>query len=166
MSPPEDLYPPVTQSSGWTIAAFVTLAVVASWWIGLWWRTRRPPGPARWSPLHGAALRARRERCLADIDAVAARAHAGGGSARDVSQHLSPLVRRFVFDATGLPAHTMTLSDLEHDAPDALTEVVAWLYPAEFAAVVDDDATAALERARHFVTTWSPGPTGPSAVAR
>ena len=157
MSPPEDLYPPVTHGAVWPVVAWVALALVAVWWIALWWRTRPPRDRTPvWRPLHGRALAARRATGLAAVDAVVAAYEAGETSTREAFQRLSPLVRGFVFDAAGIPAHTMTLSVLETEHPGAVADVIALMYPAEFAAVVDGDVRRGAERAREVVLGWDP----------
>lgn len=158
MAPPEDLYPPVTHGGVWPALAIGSLALVALWWVGLCWRSRRRRHAAsEWAPLRGRALAARRDEALAAIDAVVGAHERGEISSRDAFQQLSPLVRRFVFDVAGVPAHTMTLDELARDHPGLLADVVAMLYPGEFAAVVDGDVASGARRARKVMMTWPPG---------
>lgn len=154
MPPPEDLYPPVTQTSSWTTLAVVLLVAAVVWWVVLWWRTRRPPAPAAEAMLTGTALAACRVEYVAEIDAVARDHDAGRCSSREVFQRLSPLVRRYVFDVSGVPVHTMTLATLRRRQQGELAETVARWYPSEFSAFVDADVPTGLDHARHFVQRW------------
>lgn len=154
MSPPEDLYPPVTQSPSWTILAIGLLGAVVVWWALLWWRTRRPPPATAGAVLTGEALAARRAAFAAEIDAVVVDHEAGRCSSREVFQRLSPLVRRYVFDVSGVPVHTMTLATLRRRQQGELAETVARWYPSEFSAFVDADVPTGLDHARHFVQRW------------
>ena len=105
-----------------------------------------------------AAAPSRRVGCsgLAAIDAVVEAHEAGRATTRQAFQQLSPIVRRFVSDVAGIPAHTMTLDDLTSEHPGPLADVVAMMYPLEFSAVVDGDVRAGAERARRVVASWTP----------
>lgn len=157
MSPPEDLYPPPTHGGIWTAVGVGLVALVAGWWVVLWWRTRsrRETTPV-WRPLRGRSLAARRASGIAAIDEVLRAYEAGETSSRAAFQRLSPLVREFAFDVAGVPAHTMTLADLQREQPGALAEVVALMYPAEFAAEVDGDVRLGAARAREVLSRWTP----------
>jgi len=157
VSPPEDLYPPVTHGPAWSVLALGLFGLVALWWMGLWWRSRRGRNAApAWVPLRGRALETRRVLGLAAIDAVVEAHEAGRATTRQAFQQLSPIVRRFVSDVAGIPAHTMTLDDLTREHPGPLADVVAMMYPLEFSAVVDGDVRAGAERARRLVASWTP----------
>lgn len=98
-----------------------------------------------------------RRRALNRLDQVAADATARRSTAREAHRQVSETVRGFVAAATGVPALTMTLADLERKGPERLASVVALLYVSEFGP--DDrqaalDLDAALAAARDLVTSW------------
>jgi len=152
--PTDDLYPPLQHSAWWILVALALLAVVAAWFTWVWWRTRpmRPP-PLVPTELTGRSLATLRSSYLARIDAVAADQEAGRLPGRDVAQALSPLVRRFAFEATGFPAHVKSLAELRQERPGPLPAAVAVMYPDEFAERSGDGA-AAVASARRLVAEW------------
>lgn len=157
MSPPEDLYPPVTHGPAWSVLAVGLLGLVALWWLGLWWLSRRSrTATPAWEPLRGGALETRRVLGLVAIDAVVEAHDTGQVTTRQAFQQLSPIVRRFVSDAAGIPADMMTLDDLTSEHPGPLADLVAMMYPLEFSAVVDGDVHVGAERARRLVGSWTP----------
>jgi len=154
--PPDDFYAPLSQSVGWTALGIALVVAVLVWWVVLWWRTRpaRAPRAERHEPLRGAALEHVRRAYVARIDGVVAEHAAGRVSTRDAFQQLSPLVRRFAFEASGFPAHTKSLDELRREHPGPLVETVATMYPAEFAERVGGNVPAGGGHARRFVEAW------------
>lgn len=154
MAPADDLYPALGQSAQWTILCIALVAAVAVWWALLWWRTRTPTpdgGAAPWTETDTASAR---HDALIAIDRIVAEHAAGRLSVRAAFQQLSPLVRTFAFQTSGLPAHTMALADLERARPGALVDTVASMYPSEFEACADGDVAVGAEHARRFLTSW------------
>ena len=83
---------------------------------------------------------------------------AGRTTPRVAHQQVSLVVRAYVEQEGGLPAGTMTLADLRREGPVPLADLVALLYPPEFApsdARAERDLPGVLGRARELVTTWS-----------
>jgi hypothetical protein len=65
-------------------------------------------------------------------------------------------MRRFVFEASGLKAHTATLAELREAAPALVSATIADIYPAEFEPDpegVSVESSAA--SVREVVSTWS-----------
>ena len=152
--PVDDLYAPIRPAGGWTLLAVGLLAVVAAWYAWVWWRTRPlRPAPTTPRPVTRRSLDALRASYMAGIDAVVAEHAAGRLDQRAVVQALSPLVRRFAFEASGFPAHTKSLAELEREHPGALPTAVATMYPGEFAER-SGDVEAAVSSARRLVEGW------------
>lgn len=152
---PEDLYGPVRPAAGWTLLGIALAAVVVGWFLWVWWttrppRSRRAPASPGWTPA------ARRAEALAEIDRLEAAHAAGHLDAREVFQHLSPLVRRFVYDTSGRPAHVRSLDDLRAEGDPVLTSTVEWMYPEEFAASTRGAVSEGVARARWYVTRGQP----------
>ena len=75
---------------------------------------------------------------------------------RDVFLQLSSIMRRFVFEATGVKAHTATLAELREAAPASVAGTIADIYPAEFEPEPEGvSAGASIARVREVVSTWS-----------
>ena len=145
-----ELQDPVGYSGPWLPIAVLALAVVVLYYaVVLWWLRPRRERPAR--PV------APRAATLARLDAIAASVAAGELPARQGHQMISETVRGFVADASGLPARTMTLSDLEAQGPERLASVVALVYPPEFGpgdALPAERFSTALGSARQLVEQW------------
>jgi hypothetical protein len=146
----DELQAPVGYDGPWVLLAVLALALVGGYYAGVFWWTRRGP--------RLPAARAPREETLTQLDDIEAEVAAGRVTARVGHQRISDAVRRFVAEASGMPARTMTLAELEQEGPPELAAVVAVLYPPEFAA---GDALArerfgtVLERARQLVSSWT-----------
>lgn len=146
----DELQAPVGYDDRWLVLAVVALSVVAVYYAAvLWWGRSRPEHAVRTVP---------RAECLDQLDQIGVAVSAGRVSAREGHQQISATVRQFVSAASGVPARTMTLADLEREGPADLAAVVALVYPPEFAPGEDlarERFGTALERARELVTTWS-----------
>ena len=144
----DELQAPVGYDDHWLLIAVLALALVACYYAAvLWWgRPRREP-----------RSRPPRAECLNRLDAIEAALTTGRITPREGHQQISVTVRQFVAEASGVPATTMTLTDLEREGPAELAAVVAMVYPPEFAA---DEAlgrerfTTALGQARELVASW------------
>jgi hypothetical protein len=153
---PDEFTGPVGYDDRWLwIAVGLSAAVVLYYLIG-WWLTRppRPAGLAR----EGVDVPDVRAAHLARIDRIDAQVRAGELTPRAGHQELSEAVRSYVAAVTTLPARTMALADFHHRAPRELVDVIALVYPPEFA---PDDALArslfdtAIDRGRGLVAGWS-----------
>ncbi len=144
-----ELQGPVGYDDRWLVLAVLALVLVAAYYaVVLWWTRPRPTvAPA---PLA-------REVWLARLDEVESEVASGRSSAREGHQAISRVVRGFVADTAGVPAHTMTLSDFEREGPEQLADVVALVYAPAFAPGDDlsrAELGTALSRARQLVATW------------
>ena len=111
----------------WLYLGVIILMAIVGWAVVIWaqtlpGRTRAPEPPPGW----------RMARLKGDyidrIDEIVRLADAGELDARRAHQELSVALRRFVEDASGISAPTMTLSELGHSRISALgpvTEIVA-----------------------------------------
>ena len=154
--PADDLYPPLRQDQLWTLLGLAILVAACAWLAWVLWSTRRPRSTTGDPQLvEGRALDDLRRTYLQHIDGVETAHAAGRLDARDAFQALSPLIRRFAFEASGFPAHTKSLAQLEREHPGALPAAVAVLYPDEFAEWSRGDVGAGVERARQLVAGWS-----------
>ena len=96
-----------------------------------------------------------RGRYLSLIDDVESEYLAGRMPARDLHQRMSFLVREFAYEADGVRAPTMTLTDLRASRLHSLGDLVARLYPGEFAAVDSGGAGDRIDLARRVVRAWN-----------
>lgn len=147
-----DLQPAAGYDDRWVVLAGAALAAVALYYLLAWWLTRprraRPPR-RRTSP---------REECLAALAGIERSVAAAELSPREGHQQVSRVVRAYVEQTSEVPAGTMTLAGLRREGPEKLAELVAVLYPPEFAPGDERaarDLPDALGRARELVTTWS-----------
>jgi hypothetical protein len=153
------MYGPVRPAAVWTLVGIVLVVAVVAWFTWVWWSTRARRGE-RGTALGGPhwSIDERRARALAEIDQLEA-AHASGElSGRDVFQRVSPLVRWFVYESSGRPAHVHALAELRGD-DDALAAEVAWMYPEEFSPDAPGAVAEGLGRARRYLVAF-PGPAG------
>jgi hypothetical protein len=158
---PDDLYGPLRPSAWWAVLAVALVVLVIAWFAWVLWSTRRRrPGRRTVADRPPATPAEHRARTLAAIDELEAACADGRLDARELFQRLSPLVRRYVYETSGRPAHVRSLEDLRDDDPE-LAATVEWLYPEEFAADAPGAVDEGLARARWYVTTF-PGPTDPS----
>lgn len=146
-----DLQPPVGYAEPWLLYAALALLAVAGYYLAVWRLTR--------AGRRGAARKASARRSsLSRLQAVAGDVEHGRISPRRGHQLISETVRAFAAERTGLRARSMTLADLERQAPQELVDLVGLLYPPEFAPGEEHPREAfdeALARARELVTSWS-----------
>ncbi len=146
-----ELQGPVGYDPTWLVLTIGALALVLLYGAAVLWWTRTPgPGRARRAG-HGPGSR---EQALRRLDEVAAAVAAGQITAREGHRQVSEVVRAHAAALTGLPATTMTLDELRRTGPPALAEVVALVYPPEFAPgeqLARDRLDEALRRARALV---------------
>ncbi len=131
-------------------------AVIALWYLWVWWSTRerKVVVPPRVTPDRLSRLRADYTR---QIELVEARAESGEITQRRAHQQLSVLVRHFVQEVSGIHAPTMTLTDL-HASGARLTpvsHVVGRLYPGEFAPAPAQTVAGAAAVAKQVVARWT-----------
>lgn len=160
--PADEILPPVTYS-WWPFAvglALIILVIVG--WIVLFRLTRRPkvdradaPLEPRPQPSEGDVLDAARSEALAQVAGIEDEFRSGAISERDVHQQLASVIREFTLRRTGIPAASMTLTDLRlHAAAAPATALISQLYGPEFCAEERLEASAALQRTREVIGTW------------
>lgn len=151
---PKEFHGPIDYADRWIWLALIALSLVGLYYAAVLLLTRARPTTPSPAPPPPPDLRARH---LARIDDIAGAVQRGELSARDGHQQLSEVVRSYVEEITPLPARRMTLADLRLRGPRPLTEMIAEMYPPEFA---PDDGEAAehferaLLHARGLVSTW------------
>ncbi|MEO5745464.1 MAG: hypothetical protein ABIQ53_12880 [Terracoccus sp.] len=154
--PPPGFYPPDPYAATWLWVGIAGFVAIALWYVWVWWSTRDKPVVVlpRLTPDRLIRLRADYTR---QIEVVVARVEAGEITPRRGHQQLSVLVRHFVQEVSGIRAPTMTLTDL-HASGGRLTpvsEVVAQLYPGEFAPAVGTTLHGAAAQATTVVARWT-----------
>ncbi|SNS96272.1 hypothetical protein SAMN06309944_1546 [Micrococcales bacterium KH10] len=161
--PADEIIAPVTYPLWLFFVAIALVALVIVGWIVLARLTRAP----RQSPIQSHTPAApvsdgnpdrwhrARAQALENIDAIATQFAAGSLTERDVHQELAAAVRVFTVARTGVPAETMTLSELQgHDAAKPAAALISELYGPEFSVEYQMPASRALERAREVVARW------------
>ncbi|BDZ51006.1 hypothetical protein GCM10025867_32470 [Frondihabitans sucicola] len=137
------------------VVGVLLLALVAACYVFVIRYSRtRSPRPA----VAGAArvdLGTLRGKYAAMIDEVEAAWVAGDLSERAVHSRLSLLLRFFAFEASGVDAQVMTLSDLRSSALPSVTGAVEQFYPPAFQLEHPGDPAAAVRTAREVVSSWS-----------
>lgn len=155
-APPPGFYPPGRYADWWVWVGALVLAVVAAWFLWVWWSTRpRPPRPVAAEP--GDRLVQLRADALAQVDAVVSLAHEGSISNREAHQRFSAILRAHVAALSGLPAPAMTLSDLreQDDTLAPVATAVGRLYPPEFSAGEPQSVQDGAEATREVIRSWS-----------
>ena len=144
-----ELRGPVGYDDRWLLLAVAALALVAIYYAAVLWFTRRR-GPR-------TRARATREQHLARLAQIEEAVAAGRIGVREGHQQVSDTVRTYAASVTALPARTMTLADLRREGPADLAELVALVYPPEFAPEEQPARERfgdALGRARELVHRW------------
>ncbi len=152
-----DLAPatPVGYADLWAPLAVAAVALVVAYYAVVLWATRRRA--PRTAPSARTVVSARRA-ALTRLETVGAEVAAGRTTPRGGHQQVSDTVRGYVATVSGRPVRTMTLADVRRDGPPALADLLAEVYPPEFAPedrVAEDRFDDALARARDLVATWT-----------
>jgi carbon starvation protein CstA len=155
----KQLAPPVPYRPLWLIIGVTLLVAVVIWYGVVWYLTRRRKlHTIHTLPLlHPAVvdLAKLKAKYLALISDIERQYQAGKINARTVHQVLSMTVRLFVFEARGLRAHLLTLSDLKKSDQTALVALIEAYYPPEFAELENGSAPDAIAGAKGLVSAWS-----------
>ncbi|MBS43916.1 MAG: hypothetical protein CMH83_12295 [Nocardioides sp.] len=140
----------------WLWVAVAALAVTALYYAVVLWLGRpereRPAGAGP-SRAPAGARRTHLDR-LAEVERAVA---SGTISAREGHQQVSETARSYAAAVAGLPAPRMTLADLRREGPADLADLVALVYPPEFAPEEQpgrDGFPEAVRRARELVERW------------
>lgn len=137
------------------VAGVLLLALVAAWYVFVvrFSRSRLPrPVVARIPRVDLGALRAKYAAMIDEVDAAYGSGRLGE---RAVHSRLSLLLRFFAFEASGVDAQVMTLSDLRATSLPQVTTAVEEYYPPAFRLEHPGDPQAAVRRAREVVLSWS-----------
>lgn len=126
--------------------------LVVAWYAGVTWWARKPATPRR-----GRLERQRREH-LARLDRVEAEVAAGELSLRSAHQSISEIVRSFAAAVGPVDTRPMALEQLRVHGHAGLVDVVALVYPPEFAPGAQGEPSErlapALGDARTVITEW------------
>jgi len=148
------LYPPEQYGSRWLMYGIGCVVTVLAGYLVVLRVTKEPR--ARPSAADASALEQLKRHFLELVDDVERRYMAGSLPEREVFLQLSSLMRRFVFEATGVRAHTWTLAELREAAPASVSDAIAYIYPAEFEPdPADVSARSSIARILEVVSTWS-----------
>lgn len=150
--------PPAQYSTIWLVIALVTVAGAVLLVIAAVRLTRARPRPvepsdASWMPVIDRA--GLRDRYLVMIDAAEHDHGSGRMSTRELHQQLGFLLRQFAFEADGIRAPNMTLTDLRAARLDPLGDAVSRLYPGEFGAAAIASVDDSVQGARRVVSSWN-----------
>lgn len=150
----DGLVGPVGYSGWWLVLGIGLLAAIVLWYGWVFWSTRKSAGERRARPRVDA--RDARERSLAEIDEVAARADRHEISVREAHQRLSAIVRGYAgaVAPAPVPAVTMTRAELDEHGLTDIAALVGDYYPKEFDRVETGDIGSALAAARALVSAW------------
>lgn len=137
------------------VAGVLLLALVAAWYVFVvrLSRTRFPaPVVVAIRRVDLGALRTKYARMIDEVEAASADGRLGE---RAVHARLSLLLRFFAFEASGVDAQVMTLSDLRAASLPQVTTAVEEYYPPAFRLEHPGDPEAAVRRAREVVLSWN-----------
>ncbi len=155
--PGDGFFPPVTHSAWWTALAVAIVVGIALYTAAVLFFTRRRERPAveseeLWMPPTSDELRRKYLDLISEVEYASARGELG---IRHSHQRLSQLLRFHAFEASGVRAPQMTLTDLRAEHLTALSEAVEKLYPGAFAEIERGGVAQAADLARRVVQTWT-----------
>lgn len=144
--------------SWWVWAVGVALlALVAAWYLWLFWWTRHRPGPSpeQARPVSSSTLSAQREAHLARVDAAHASYVAGETDVRALYLEMNRILRDFASLRTGVNAKPLTASELLRlRQGDLVAGVVALQNVPAFAASSGPDVDEGVARAKEIIGSW------------
>ena len=149
------LYPPEQYSTRWLmLGILLVMIVVGGYALVLLLTRQRKAAPA--SIGDRSPLDELKHQFLDLVADVERRYVAKTLPERDAFLQLSSLMRRFVFEASGLKAHTSTLAELREKAPASVSTTIAGIYPGEFEPdPADVSVRSSVARVREVVSTWN-----------
>lgn len=155
--PGEGFFPPVTYSLWWTVLAVAILLVIVLFYAAVLFftRPRREPDSETdlsWLPPSPAELRLKYIDLIGEVETSSARGDLG---IREAHQRLSQLLRFHAFEASGIRAPQMTLTDLRAEQLSSLTTAVERLYPGAFAEIERGGVAESADMARRVVQSWT-----------
>jgi hypothetical protein len=137
------------------VVGVLLLALVVAWYVFVvrFSRSRVPkPVVVRAAPVDLGVLRTKYARMIDEVDAAYA---SGALGERAVHSRLSLLLRFFAYEAAGVDAQVMTLSDLRSTDLPSVTSAVEEYYPPAFQEERQGDPEGAVRRAREVVLAWN-----------
>ncbi|WP_309649636.1 hypothetical protein [Nocardioides sp.] len=150
-----ELTGPTSYAPWLTWVALLLPTLVVLYYVGVTWWARRPARPRPTSSLAQA-----RSAHLARLDEVEASVDQAELSLRGAHQAISEIVRSFVTATGSLNARPLTLEQLRVVGPAGLVDVVALVYPSEFAPAAQGEPSErlapALADARALVSGFEP----------
>ena len=150
-----ELTGPTSYSPWLTWLAVLLPLLVLGWYAGVTWWARRPATP-RETPILDDA----RRQHLARLDQVEADVDSAALSLRGAHQAISEIVRSFATETGPVDVRPLTLEQLRVVGPSGLVDVVALVYPPEFAPATQGEPAErlapALADARALVSDWRP----------
>lgn len=155
--PGEGFFPPVTYSAWWTVLAVVILVVIAVFVAAVLFFTRVRADPASesdlsWLPPSPGELTVKYLGLIGEVETATVRGELG---VREAHQRLSQLLRFHAFEASGVRAPQMTLTDLRAAELSSLTDAVERLYPGAFAEIERGGVAQSADMARRVVQSWT-----------
>lgn len=150
-------FPPTSYDPIWAMLGVVILALVALWYVFVWWWSRRkhrmPPRQPETNPiLEAGRLKDKYYDLIEEVEEAWRRDEL---TTRAAHQKLGTLVRFFVFESSGRKAQVMTLEDLNQANLRSVADAVELYYPAEFAPLDQGDVPHSAGIAREVVGTWN-----------
>lgn len=143
---------PTSYAPWLTWLAVLLPVLVVAWYAGVTWWARSPGRP------HRNDLDTQRRDHLARLDRVEAEVATGDRSLRSAHQATSEIVRSFAAEAGAVDVRPMTLEQLRVHGHAGLVDVVALVYPPEFAPGVQGEPAErlapALADARLVIAEW------------
>lgn len=142
---------PTSYAPWLTWLAVLLPVLVVAWYAGVTWWARSPRRPE-------VGPETRRREHLERLDRVEAEVAAGDLSLRAAHRAISEIVRSFAAAAGPVDARPMTLEQLRVHGPAGLVDVVALVYPPEFAPGAHGEPAErlapALADARAVIAGW------------
>lgn len=155
----EGLHAPLAYPTRWLVVGIGLVLTLLMWILVILFVTRnkKPKTVGSLAAKQGTQvdISSLRIKYLKLIDEANQAYTSGALTARGLHLRLSNIVRGFVYEASGFPAPRLTLSDLKKSTQHELTQLIAQLYPEEFAQITGKDVANALEAARKLVRTWA-----------
>jgi hypothetical protein len=149
------LYPPEQYSVRWLILGVACVFAVLVGYTAVFVVTKERKA-SELSKESTSALAQLKTHYLELVDDLQHRYEGGSLPQRDAFLQLSSIMRRFVFEATGVKAHTATLAELRETAPASVSGTIADIYPAEFEPEPEGVSIgSSIATVREVVSTWS-----------
>jgi len=156
---PDDLLHFVTgpqpYSSWWLWLAAALSVLLVGWYAAVFLLTR-PGRERREFPLIGAARGRRlRHRAARAVRRIGDRYRAGELGAASAGTAVSRELRRFLNQATGVPAEFMQMSDLASSQIAPAAVILEQFIDIQFNAVTEVDVTQVIDDAEELILSWT-----------